>query len=188
MSIIATFTTELGTKTWEVNSRKVNDFTDFSTSFEVEAEDNSSVEGSPLTNERGLKKQSLSFSSTLVAQLGVDVRAEIEDWKQWVGQTGILKIGGETFGPNYMLKSVKIGSVQIDTKGRFHMAKLTFSFEENDEEIDDSIVEAAEEANGQDAEETEVPSAVNVTCSTAEKAKRKAKNLAVKYDIRRLTY
>lgn len=188
MSKIATFTTELGTKTWEVTSKKINDFTDFSTSFEVEAEENSSVEGSPLTNERGLKKQPVSFSSTLIAQLGVDVRAEIDGWKPWVGKTGVLKIGGEVFGSNFMLKSVKISNTVIDTKGRFHMAKLAFSFEENDEEVDNSIVEIAKMVNEQDATEAEVTSAVQVTCSTAEKALRKSSNLAVNFAMRRLTY
>ena len=173
MSKIATFTTDLGTKTWEVTSKKINDFTDFSTSFEVEAEENSSVEGSPLTNERGLKKQPVSFSSTLIAQLGVDVRAEIDGWKPWVGQTGVLKIGGEVFGPNFMLKSVKVSNMVIDTKGRFHMAKLAFSFEENDEEVVGSIVATASDNNEVQS------SAANVTCSTAQKAKLKAKNFAI---------
>lgn len=174
MPKIATFTTELGTKTWEVSSQAINDFSGLSTSFELEAEDNSAVEGSPLTNKRGLKKQSLSFASTLIAQLGADVRAEIEDWKQWVGQTGVLKIGGKTFGPNYILKSVKVANTQIDTKGRFHTAKLTFSFEESDEEVDSGIVAAADEANAE--EET---SAVDVACPTVEKARRKSVNSAL---------
>ena len=104
MPKIATFTTELGTKTWEVSSQSINDFSGLSTSFELEAEDNSAVEGSPLTNTRGLKQQSLSFASTLIAQLGTDVRAQIEDWKQWVGQTGALRIGGAPFRPTYNSK------------------------------------------------------------------------------------
>lgn len=169
----ATFTTELGTKTWEVTSDKVVDFGSFTTSYELDAEDDSAVEGSPLYTERGLKKQTVSFATNLTAQLGVDVREEIEGWKEWVGQTGILKIGGVTFGPNFLLTTVKVANTKVDTKGRFHFAKLTFTFEESDDEVDDSIVEAAEEAN---AETEETTSAVNVTASTAAKSLLKSIN------------
>lgn len=122
-------------------------------------------------SERGLKTQSLSFSSNLNAHIGIDVRAEIEGWKEWVGQTGILKIGGTTYGPNWLLTKVKVASTQIDSKGRFITAKLTFTFEENDEELDDSITAAAEEANTE--------SAAEITCSTADKARLKSKNTAL---------
>lgn len=169
MPNIATFTTDLGTKAWKVSSDVIADFSGFSTSYELDAEDNSAVEGSPLYSERGLKTQSLSFSSNLNAHLGIDVRTEIESWKEWIGKTGVLKIGGTTYGPNWLLKTVKIASTQIDSKGRFISSKLTFTFEENDEEVDSSIIKAAEVANAE--------SAVNVTCSTADKARLKSKNV-----------
>lgn len=168
MANIATFTTELGTKTWKVSSEEVKDFSGFSTSYELDAEDNSAVEGSPLYSERGLKSQTVSFSSNLNAHLGIDVRAEIVGWKEWIGKTGILKIGGTTYGSNWLLKTVKIASTQIDSKGRFISSKLTFTFEENDEEVGSGIIAAAEEANAE--------SAVSITCSTSDKARLKSKN------------
>lgn len=168
MANIATFTTELGTKIWKVASDCIKDFSDFSTGYELDAENNTAVEGSPLYTERGLKKQSLSFSSNLNAHLGIDVRTDIESWKRWIGQTGILKIGGTTYGPNWLLTKVKVASTQIDSRGRFISAKLTFTFEENDEKLNDSIIVAAEEANAE--------SAVNVGCSATDKAKLKSKN------------
>lgn len=171
MANIATFTTELGTKTWKVSSDTVKDFSGFNTGFELNAEKNSAVEGSPLYSERGLKSQKLSFSSNLNAHLGIDVRAEIESWKKWVGKTGVLKVGGTTYGPNWLLKEVKIANTQIDNRGRFISSKLTFTFDENDEEVDDSITTAAEEANRD--------SAVDVTCSTAERSRLKSKNAAL---------
>lgn len=176
MARTATFTTALGTKTWEVTPKRVADFSGFATSYELEAEKNNAVEGSPLNNVRGLKKQTVSFSSTLNAHFDADVRAELENWKGWIGQTGILKIGGQTYGPNFILTKVKAANTQIDTAGRFLYSKLTFTFEESDEEVSASIVSAAESVNAGS-------SAVGVTCSTAKKALLKSYNPAIQSQL-----
>ena len=104
MAKLATFTTELGTKTWEISADKIVDLKDFSTAYTAKTDDNEAVEGATLTNERGLEKQTVSFSSQLLAVYGVDVRAEFESWKEWAGKTGVLKVGGKTFGPNFLLR------------------------------------------------------------------------------------
>lgn len=176
MSDIATFTTSLGTKRWGVSSESVRDLTSLSTGFELKTESNSAVEGQPLTNERGLNPQPLSFSTNLYSYAGIDVRNEIESWKSWVGQTGILKIGRKTFGPNWLLKNVQASGIQLDSTGRFIFATLTFSFEENDEKLDSSIVTAANEAN--------VQSALNVTCSSADKSRLKSINTVLRNAVR----
>ena len=170
MAITATFTTKKGTKTWQVSSSYIMDFDSFSTSYELNAEDNETVEGSPKTNQRGLKKKSLSFSSKLIMALGIDVRKEFESWESWIGQTGILKIGGKKFGPNWMLTSVKPSEVQIDDSGRFRSMKLTYSFEENDEVTDKEILDDVNSSK----------SAVHVTASTAQKSSNKSIKQTIK--------
>ena len=117
-----------------------------------------------------MKKKALSFSSNLVAGLGIDVRKEFESWEPWVGLTGILKIGGTKFGPNWLLASVKPSDVKIDEKGRFRSMKLTFSFEENDEITYEELL----------ASINAVRSAVGVTASTSQKASKKPKNMVIK--------
>ena len=72
MAVTATFRTTAGTKTWEASPRKVLDIDGLSTGFELEADNNSAVEGSPLTNERGLKEKQISFSSNFHAALGFE--------------------------------------------------------------------------------------------------------------------
>lgn len=176
MTKTATFTTALGTKVWEVTPKSVKDFSGFTTGFELEAEKNSAVEGSPLSNTRGLKKQTVSFSSTLNAHFNTDVRAELEGWKDWIGQTGILKIGGQTYGPNFILTKVKAANTQIDGAGRFRYAKLTFTFEESDETLNASITAAADRANAGN-------SAVGVTSSTAKKSLLKSNNPAIRSQL-----
>lgn len=170
MAITAAFTTKKGTKTWQVSPKYIMDFDGFSTSYELNAESNESVEGSTKTNQRGLKKKSLSFSSNLNVALGIDVRKEFESWEKWIGLTGILKIGGKKFGPNWMLTSVKPSDVKIDDSGRFRSMKLTYSFEENDDVKDKEILGSVNSAK----------SAVCVTATTAQKSSKKTKNQAVK--------
>ena len=169
MAITATFKTTDGTKTWQVSPSYVMDFDGFSTSYELNAESNTAVEGSPLSNQRGLKKKTLSFSSNINPALGIDVRKEFESWEKWIGLTGILKIGGKKFGPNWLLTSVKPSDVQIDDSGRFRSMKLTYSFEENDEVTDKEILKSVNASR----------SAVCVTATTAQKASKKTKNKAV---------
>ena len=169
MSVLASFQTEIGTKTWEISDSVVRDLTNLSTSYEIEAESNESVEGSTLTNVKGLKKIPVSFSTQLVRALGVDPREEYEGWHDWVGKTGVLRFGGTTFGPNLMLKSVSASNIMTDNSGQWHSAQLAFSFEESDEAVDFSVYET------QDSE-TQNETAANITASSAQKALKKPKN------------
>lgn len=173
MSVLASFQTEIGTKTWEISDSVVRDLTSLSTRYEIEAEDNESVEGSTLTNVKGLKKIPVSFSSQLVRSLGVDPREEFESWHDWVGKTGVLRFGGTTFGPNLILKSVSASNIMTDNSGRWHSAQLAFSFEESDEEVNLSVYET------QDSE-TQDETAANITASSAQKALKKPLNSQIK--------
>lgn len=170
MAITATFKTKEGTKTWQVSPSYIMDFDGFSTSYELNAESNTAVEGSPLSNQRGMKKKALSFSSHLVGALGIDVRKEFESWESWIGLTGTLKIGGKKFGPNWLLTSVKPADVKIDDSGRFRSMKLTYSFEENEDVTDAEILASVNSAR----------SAVCVTATTAQKSAKKAVSTAIK--------
>ena len=169
MAVIATFTTKKGTKTWQVSPSYIMDFDGLSTGYELNAEDNSAIEGSPKSNQRGMKKKNLSFSSTLNVALGIDVRSEFESWEPWIGQTGILKIGGKKFGPNWLLTAVKPSDVKIDDSGRFRSMKLSYTFEENDKVSDSSILSSVNATR----------SAVHLTPSTEEKSAKKTTNTAL---------
>ena len=171
MATTATFRTKKGGKVWQVNPYCIVDFGDFSTGYELNAESNTAVEGSPLSNQRGLKKKTLSFSSHLVSALGVDVRAEFESWEPLIGQTGRLEIGGKRFGPNWLLTSVKPSDVVIDDSGRFRSMKLTFSFEENG---------TATTSKETQSSVNSARSASSVTATTEQKSAKKSENKAVK--------
>ena len=170
MASIATFKTTKGTKTWEVTPSRIMDLDGFSSAFELNAEDNTAVEGSPLSNQRGMKKKVVTFSSNLNAALGVNVRDEFESWESWIGLAGVLKIGGKRFGScSWLLTSVKPSNVKIDSNGRFRAMKLAFSFEQSDDtSVDDAEAVAAAVASAR--------SAASVTASQSDKNAKKATN------------
>ena len=177
MSVIATFTTKKGTKTWQVSPSYIMDFDGLSTGFELNAEDNNAIEGSPKSNQRGKKKKTLSFNTNLNVALGIDVRSEFESWESWVGLTGTLKIGGKKFGPNWLLTSVKPSDIKIDDSGRFRSMKLAYTFEENASVTDASILASANAKK----------SAVHLTASTEQKSAKKTNNSAIKKSTKTAT-
>ena len=140
MATIASFTASKKTKKWCVSDKYIMDLKDLSTGFELNAETNDAIEGSPLTNQRGMKKKSLSFSSSLNASLGVDVRKEFESWEWFVGRHGTLKFGGVKFGNKWLLTSVKPSDIRLDDSGRFRSMTLGFVFEEYIVEKTESLV------------------------------------------------
>lgn len=172
MGTIATFTTPKGTKTWRVSPSKIIDLINLTTSFELNAESNTAVEGSPLSNQRGMKKKPLTFSSNLVDAAGVNVRSEFESWESWVGQSGVIKFGGTRFGAkDWLLTAVKASSVLIDSSGRWRKMTITFTFEESDS-VTSGAADVAEAIS-------KARSAAEVTASTEDKAAKKATNTAL---------
>lgn len=171
MAITAMFITTEGTKTWEVSQSKVLPVGDMSTGFELEAEKNSAVEGSPLSNLRGQKKVSLSFPTTLVSGLGYDVREEYESWQPFIGLSGVIRFGSKRFRQHsFLLTAAKASAIKLDDAGRWRSCKLTFTFEQSDDTSADAI-----EAAIQTVDETQ--SAAKVTAPTELKAVKKPQNV-----------
>lgn len=170
MSVTATFRTTAGIKSWEQSPQRIVDLSSMSTAYELEAEKNDAVEGSPLSNKRGMKKETVTFSSNYNAHLGINVKAEFESWKSWVGLAGILRFGTERFGVHsWLLTSVKATNINVDAAGRWRSAKIAFSFEESDDTSADAIEEA-------EAAIEAARSAAGVTATTVYKAEKKPKN------------
>lgn len=117
-------------KTWEVSPRKVVALQNLSTSYKLKAEENTDVEGSPATNERGMELVPLSIDMTLHAALGVDILAELESWRQRIKLSGPFLLAGRQLGPTMQLQQVDLSNVQLDDFGRIRVATIALSFEE----------------------------------------------------------
>lgn len=163
MSVIARW----GTKTWEVNNSTVKAIEDLAFSYEQQADNNSSTEGKALTNQRGLELFGLTFSTVLHSGVGIDVRSEIDSWKDLVTKTGYFYLNDRQLGPNLQLRKVSVGGTKLDNFGRIRLATLNFEFKEYETAATTSV-------------KGTTTSAVGVTASSEAKEKYAAVNSAVK--------
>ncbi|MBR0126889.1 MAG: hypothetical protein IJL99_01365 [Firmicutes bacterium] len=120
---------------WLVSPEKIKDLRSLAFSYAQQADNNNSTEGKGLTNEKGLELFKMSFSTTLLAAVGVDVRKEINNWKKEVTKTGAFYLNGKQLGPKKMrLDKVGVSNILVDNKGRMLQATLQFNFVEDDPE------------------------------------------------------
>ena len=150
-----------GSKTWAVSQKKVVALEGLSFSFAQVADNNTSTEEEKTTNERGTELFPLSFTTTLHAGAGVDVRAEIESWEKLVTKVNYFYLGGKKLGPKLQLRKVAVDGVKLDDLGRMRLATLSFEFKEYDADTTSVKVNT---------------SALDVAASTDEKAQKKNDN------------
>lgn len=111
----------------EVSPRKIMPVEGFSRSFAIKSDTED-------TSSRLTDPETMSFSATIVAGMGVDIRAEIDAWGALVGISDTLYIGGRQCGAWMMrLKSFSTSDVQLTPEGNFVSAACSFEFEENTE-------------------------------------------------------
>ncbi len=146
--------------TFEISTKKVNPVEDLTFSYEQIADNNRDAEGTPQTNERGTQLFPLSFSVTLHSGAGIDVRSEIQKWRDRVTKTGYFYLEGKSLGPVVQLRKVQVKNIKLDDFGRIRLASLAFTFKEYDRKTT-SMIDT---------------SALNVGAETKEKADRKPVN------------
>ena len=154
-----------GSKTWAISSKKIVALQGLSFSFEQVAENNASTEEKKTTNERGTELFPLSFSTTLHAGAGVDVRAEIQSWEKLVTKVNYFYLGGKRLGPKLQLRKVDVSDVMLDDLGRMRLATLSFEFVEYVEDTTKVKVST---------------SALNVKASTSSKSAKKKTTAGIK--------
>lgn len=154
-----------GSKTWAVSTKKVLALEGLSFSYTQVADNNTSTDEKKTTNERGVELFPLSFTTVLHSGAGVDVRAEIESWKDLVTKVNYFYLGGKKLGPKLQLRKVDVSNVKLDDLGRIRLATLSFEFKEYDPETSSVKV---------------TTSALNVKASTSSKSQAKKTNTAVK--------
>jgi hypothetical protein len=102
------------------------------TSYETEIQE--LAEGQkPSTYKKGPALEELSFKIKLNATQGVDVRTEIEGWKDACrkGSIQIFNIGGVPVSQYpYLLESVDVADTEILANGTFLKASLSLKFKE----------------------------------------------------------
>lgn len=126
---IATF----GNKIFQVSSNKIYTFSGLSWSSSLETEAQEKLQSKPSTYIKGENLTNLAFEIQLRAELGVNVRAEIENWEaiKSSAQPSLFILGSKAIGKNkWLLKSVDVSDTDIDSSGRVLKATLKLSLEE----------------------------------------------------------
>ena len=122
-----------GNKTWTVSSKQVVALEGLKFAYQQVADNNTSTEDKKTTNERGTELFPLSFTTTLHAGAGVDVRAEIESWEKLVTKVNTFYLQGKKLGPGKLqLRKVDVDVRHTDNLGRILLAVLSFEFKEYD--------------------------------------------------------
>ena len=148
-------------KSWEVSPKKVITIQNLAFAYEQKADNNRAAEGSPSTNERGTELFTLSFTSMLHSNAGIDIMKEIESWKTLVSKTGAFYLNGKQLGPKLQLRKVAVSNTTLDDFGRVRLATLSFTLKEYD---------------GETAVETKSTTALNVGARTSSKEEKKPDN------------
>lgn len=106
-------------------------FQNFSSSKSVKSEEQDS-NNKKATNKKGFDLQKMSFETSYYRAAGVDPRAQEEEWKDLVGKSYPLYIGGVRFGPNkMMLKSVDSSNYIFNNSGGMIGVTLSLTMEED---------------------------------------------------------
>lgn len=117
---MALYQAKWGNKGFLVDPSKIVPLTGLSTGFSRKADTNNDTSGTPTTNTRGLELQTIQLSTTYLAAAGIDVRAQVDDWKKQFGLHYPLEINGRQFGPKLLeLESVSFDGIELDNAGRF---------------------------------------------------------------------
>lgn len=121
-------------KVWSVSVNEVKTIEDLSFSWAQKADNNTATEDKKTTNERGTELFSLTFTTILHSNAGINIREEIDTWKELVTKTGYFYLEEKSIGPKLQLRTVLVNGITLDDFGRMRTATLSFTFKEYDEE------------------------------------------------------
>lgn len=110
-----------GDKKFRITSKKILGIDPFSMGDSYSADSDSP----------GREKSTVSFSVTLIAGLGYNVKKEIKSWQSLTGKSEYLKVGNKKlYDKKMQLTGVDVSDVQVTIQGTIVSAKLSLSFEE----------------------------------------------------------
>lgn len=120
-------------KVFEVSASRVNTFDGLTWGGSLDTESQEKLGNKPSTYIRGSTLDSLSFEIPLRADLGHNVRSEIEAWESIRDSKSpdVFILGSKPVGKNkWLLKTVTATDNQIDNAGQLLKATVKLEFEE----------------------------------------------------------
>jgi hypothetical protein len=120
-------------KVFQVSGRRVNTFDGLTWGGSLDTESQEKIGSKSSTYIRGSTLNSMSIEVPLRANLGHNVRGEIESWEKIRDSKSpdVFILGSKPIGKNkWLLKSVTVTDSQIDNSGRLLKATVKMEFEE----------------------------------------------------------
>jgi hypothetical protein len=120
-------------KSFQVSSKKVYTFNNFSWGGDIQSEVQEKLNSKPSTYIKGIGLGNMGFEIPLKSSLALNPKKEIEDWEAIRDslQPAIFILGSKPLGSNkWLLKSANVSNVFIDNKGNVTEAMLKLEFEE----------------------------------------------------------
>lgn len=123
-----------GQKGFLVSPSKIVPLLNFETSVDLITDSENDTSGTAPTNTRGRELQQITFSTQYLRSVGVDPRAQFEEWNSLIGQAHPLYIGDKRFGPaKMMLIGVAMTELQLTNTGEFLSIYLDITLQEYSE-------------------------------------------------------
>ena len=161
------YTAKWGPKGFLVSPSKVVPFMEFSTSLSVKEESKEDANGTARINIRGRQLRPISFSTTYFRAMGVDPRAQSEEWEAELGSVYPLYVGGKQIGTNpMMLTAVNTTEVNLTPTGEWISCKVALTLKEYASGAETVFLTPSSNAGGKGA-------ALNATPSKSTKARKK---------------
>ncbi len=126
-----------GKKVFEITTRKALIFNNLSYGESLKYENVDTSKGKPTTYVKGAELIKLSLDIACDVAIGLDPKAEFDDWRNIMNQAKAYKfiLDGESIIENkLLLTSVNIADTKYDNKGKMLHCKLSLSFLEYIEE------------------------------------------------------
>lgn len=131
---MATYMARWGPKGFLVSPSKIVPFDSFTTDMKLKSDSENDTSGTEPINTRGRELRTISFETQYYAALGVDPRAQIDEWENLLGQAYPLYIGSKRFGPPRMkLTQVSTSDLKLTPNGDMISCKIAISMEEYSE-------------------------------------------------------
>lgn len=125
------YTAQWGPKGFIATTDKLVPFDGLSTAFTLNSEYREDTSGNDPIYVRGRAPQSITFSTTYLASLGVDPRNQMRQWYDLIGMTYPMYLGGVQFGPPLLqLTNVDFPEMTTDNNGRILVLDVNLTFAE----------------------------------------------------------
>ncbi len=120
-----------GTHIFGCSPSKLTPFRDFKATMAVKSDTQTDANGTDKTASKGKEPETVSFSVNYLLGAGVNPWKEVDGWRNDLGNSNNLYIGGKRYGnERFTLQSVDVSNLLANNTGRVLGVNVALSFKE----------------------------------------------------------